>query len=163
MAIGCKHLNLFTREEQAVAFSESYKALPVHTTTLRSLGNFKGAVLRGVKKIPGISKPRAFQLLRDGEQQVTVGMKEFMHHEAFTGMTADGVFAGQPHQLFIGSIPTVEDAPPFEFKAVDEITLGKIQQRYDCVHSRLKSLYPAGEILHMVPLLLVRHDSNKST
>ena len=33
------------------------------------------------------SKPRAFQLLKDGDQQVTVGTKEFMHHELHTGLT----------------------------------------------------------------------------
>ena len=146
LAVGSKHLNLFTREEQANAFSASYKTLDVHTTTLRNLGNFKGALLANIRKIHGIKKPRAFQLLKDGDQQVTVGMKEFMHHERFTGMTREGVFGGPPHELFIGSIPKVEDAPPFEFKAIDEITLDKIQQRYDCVHSRLEALYPDGKI-----------------
>ena len=145
MSTGCKHRNLFTREEQADAFSASYKTLPVHTTTLRSLGNFKGVILGGVRKIHGISKPRAFHLVRDGDQQVKVGMKEFMHHEAFTGMTRDGVFTGQPPELFLGSVPRVEDAPPFVFKAVDEAILSKIQQRYDSVHTRLISLYPDGE------------------
>ncbi|CAN0292175.1 unnamed protein product [Ascophyllum nodosum] len=111
LSTGCKHRNLFTREEQADAFSASYKTLPVHTTTLRSLGNFKGVILGGVRKIHGISKPRAFHLVRDGDQQVKVGMKEFMHHEAFTGMTRDGVFTGQPHEPFLGSVPRVEDAP----------------------------------------------------
>ncbi|CAN0222306.1 unnamed protein product, partial [Scytosiphon promiscuus] len=142
LSTGCKHRNLFTREEQARAFSESYKTVPVHTTTLRNLGNFKGVVFEAVRKIHGISKPRAFHLARDGDDQVTVGMKEHMHKEAYTGMTRDGVFTGEPHELFIGSIPRVEDAPPFELKAVDETTLEKIQQRYDCVHPRLKALYP---------------------
>ena len=114
LSVGSKHLNLFTREEQASAFSASYKTLPVHTTTLRSLGNFKDALLGDVKKIHGISKPRAFQLLKDGDHEVTVGMKEYMHHETFTGMTRDGAFIGQPHQLFIGSVPRVEDAPPVQ-------------------------------------------------
>ncbi|CAM9391774.1 unnamed protein product, partial [Hapterophycus canaliculatus] len=162
LAVGCKHLDLFTREEQASAFSASHKKLPVHTTTLRNLGNFKAAVLGEVKKIHGISKPRAFQLVRDGEQHVTVGMKEYMHHEAYTGMTRDGVFTGQPHELFIGSVPRVEDAPPFELKPVDETTLVKIQQRYDSVHPRLKLRYPAdpakrehiiGQMNHSVALL----------
>ena len=111
LAVGSKHLNLFTREEQANSFSASYKTLDVHTTTLRNLGNFKGALLDSIRKIHGIKKPRAFQLLKDGDQQVTVGMKEFMHHERFTGMTREGVFGGPPHELFIGSIPKVEDAP----------------------------------------------------
>lgn len=79
--------------------------------------------------------------------QVTVGIKEYMHHEAYTGMTADGVFAGEPHELFVGSVPDAEDAPPFQLKAVDEDTLVKIQQRYDCVHPRLEALYPDGESL----------------
>ena len=73
-----------------------------------------------------------------------VGIKEFMHHEEFTGMTRDEVFTGQPHERFLGSVPRVEDAPPFVFKAVDETILSKIQQRCDGVHSRLNSLYPDG-------------------
>ena len=40
----------------------------MHTTTLRSLGNFKAAIVGDVHKIHGISKPRAFQLLKDGDQ-----------------------------------------------------------------------------------------------
>ena len=86
-------------------------------------------------------------------------MKEFMHHEAFTGMTRDGVFIGQPHELFLGSVPRVEDAPSFVFKAVDEAVLSKIQQRYDRVHSRLNSLYPDGErwcLSYAVKCLLTR-------
>lgn len=79
--------------------------------------------------------------------QVTVGMKEYMHHEAYTGLTGDGVFAGKPHELFVGGIPDAADAPPFELKAVDEATLVKIQQRYDAVHPRLEALYPDGETL----------------
>ena len=149
LSTGCKHLNLFTRDEQASAFSKSYKTLPVHTTTLRNLGNFKDALLGDVKKIHGISKPRAFQMVKDGDQQVTVGFKEYMHHEKFTGMTREGVFVGQPHQLFIGSVPRVEDAPPFKLKAVEETTLQKIQRRYDSVHGRLDYLYPDGEKLYL--------------
>ena len=145
LATGSKHLNLFIREEQAKAFAASYKTLDVHTTTLRNLGNFKGALLGSVRKIHGISKPRAFQLLKDGDQQMTVGMKEFMHHELHTGLTREGVFTGPPHDLFVGGIPKVEDAPPFELKALDDKILDKIQQRYDCVHQRLKALYPDGE------------------
>ena len=144
LSTGCKHKDLFTREEQARAFSASYKKVPVHTTTLRSLGNFKDAILPDVHKIPGISKPRAFQLLKDGDQ-VTVGMKEYMHHDVFSGMPRSGVFEGKPHNLFIGSVPRVEDAPPFELKALDEGILEKIQQRYDSVHGRLESLFPDGE------------------
>ena len=53
-------------------------------------------------------------------------MKEYMHHETFTGMAQDGVFTGQPHQLFVGSVPRVEDTPPFKLKAEDETTLEKI-------------------------------------
>lgn len=76
-------------------------------------------------------------------------MKQFMHHEAYTGLTGDGVFAGEPHDLFVGGVPNVEDAPPFELKAVDEATLVKIQQRYDSVHPRLEALYPDGETLRL--------------
>ena len=60
-------------------------------------------------------------------------------------MIRDGVFTGQPHELFLGSVPRVEDAPAFVFKAVDEAVLSKIQQRDGRVHSRLNSLYPDGE------------------
>eukprot|EP00904_Undaria_pinnatifida_P007792 jgi/Undpi1/4142/HiC_scaffold_16.g07509.m1 len=141
MAVGCKHLNLFIREEQAAAFSASYMTMPVHTTTLRNLGNFKGVVLAEVKKICGISKPLAFFLQKDSELRVTVGMKNFMHDEVFTGMPRPGVFAGEPHQLFIGSVPIVEDAPAFNLKSVKPETLRKIQDRYDSVHCRLKSSY----------------------
>lgn len=71
-AVGCKRRNLFTRREQAEAFSAAYKTLPVYTTTLRRLGNFKGVFIPGrvVKKLYGLTKARAFQLLKDGPQQV---------------------------------------------------------------------------------------------
>ena len=91
------------------------------------------------------SKPRAFFLQKGGELRVTVGMKNFMHDEVFTGMPRPGVFAGEPHQLFIGSVPIVEDAPAFNLKPMKPETLRKIQERYDSVHCRLKSLYPEGE------------------
>ena len=84
-------------------------------------------------------------MLKDGDQQVTVGMKEFMHHELHTGLTREGVFTGPPHDLFVGGIPKVEDAPQFKLKALDAKILDKIQQRYDCVHQRFKALYPDGE------------------
>ena len=129
LAVGCKHLNLFIREEQAAAFSASYKTLPVHTTTLRNLGNFKGVVLAEVKKINGISQPRAFCLRKDGEQRVTVGMKNFMHDEVFTGMPLPGVFSGEPHQLFIGSVPIVEAAPAFNLKPVKPKNPGPLRLR----------------------------------
>lgn len=153
-ATGCKHLHLFTRAEQAAAFSAAYQKLPVHTTTLRCLGNFKGVFIPGVsvKKIVGIIKGRAFHLLKDGPMQVTVGMKQFMHHEAYTGLTGDGRFVGEPHELFVGSPPQPADAPPFHFKDLEEALIKKIQQRYDCVHASLDTLYPDGETLVLLSL-----------
>ncbi|CAN0498596.1 unnamed protein product, partial [Ectocarpus sp. 12 AP-2014] len=149
LAVGCKRRNLFTRGQQAEAFSAAYKTLPVHTTTLRNLGNYKGVFIPGVvvKRLGGMTKARAFQLLKDGPTQVTVGMKEFMHHEVYTGMTGDGVFAGKPHEVFVGGIPDAADAPPFELKAVEQDTLVKIQQRYDSVVPRLEALFPDGKTL----------------
>ncbi|CAB1114170.1 unnamed protein product [Ectocarpus sp. CCAP 1310/34] len=71
-------------------------------------------------------------------------MKEYMHHEAYTGLTGDGVFAGEPHELFVGGVPDPADAPLFQLKDIDKATLDKIQQRYDSVHPRLEVLYPDG-------------------
>lgn len=70
-----------------------------------------------------------------------------MHHEVYTGMTGDGVFAGKPHEVFVGGIPDAADAPPFELKAVEQDTLVKIQQRYDSVVPRLEALFPDGKTL----------------
>lgn len=72
LAVGCKRRNLFTRGQQAEAFSAAYKTLPVHTTTLRNLGNYKGVFIPGVvvKRLGGMTKARAFQLLKDGPTQV---------------------------------------------------------------------------------------------
>lgn len=69
---GCKRRNLFTRRQQAEAFSAAYKTLPVHTTTLRNLGNYKDVFIPGVvvKKLHGMTKARAFQLVKDGPTQV---------------------------------------------------------------------------------------------
>ena len=85
-AIGCKRRNLFTRTEQAEAFSASYKTLPVHTTTLRNLGNFKGVFTPGsvVRKLHGITKPRGFQLLKDGPMQVGVLPDTYIQSECLT-------------------------------------------------------------------------------
>lgn len=79
-----------------------------------------------------------------------------MHHEAYTGLASDGVFAGKPHELFVGGVPDAADAPPFELKAVDEDILVKIQQRYDSVHPRLEALYPDGETLLLFHQKLVQ-------
>lgn len=84
-------------------------------------------------------------------------MKNFMHDDVFTGMTRDGVFAGEPHQLFIASVPKVEDAPAFQRKTVEPRTLRNIQIRYDSVHCRLQSLYPTGERAY----LLSQYGGNK--
>lgn len=79
-------------------------------------------------------------------------MKEFMHDEVYTGMTGDGVFAGKPHEVFVGGVPDAADAPPFELKPVEEDTLVKIQQRYDSVVPRLEALFPDGKTLCHWPL-----------
>ncbi|CAN0204088.1 unnamed protein product, partial [Ascophyllum nodosum] len=51
---------------QASVFKAAYEELPVHVTTLRTLGNFKAALLGAgcVRKIHGIQKPRSFELKR---------------------------------------------------------------------------------------------------
>ncbi|CAN0278561.1 unnamed protein product, partial [Ascophyllum nodosum] len=41
ISIHCKGRNVFTREQQASVFKAAYEELPVHVTTLRTLGNFK--------------------------------------------------------------------------------------------------------------------------
>ncbi|CAM9457767.1 unnamed protein product, partial [Sphacelaria rigidula] len=132
LSVHCKGVDLFTRRQQADAFRDAYKELPVHTTTLRALGNFKDACLGGgrVITIPGISHPRAFELRPAGDNQVTVGMKESMHAPTFTGKTAAGVYEGEPRVLFRGGLPLVEEAPPFELKTVDPTAIKYIRQRY---------------------------------
>lgn len=116
LSLHCKHMLLFTRTMQAEAFRNAYKALPVFSTTLRELGNFKEALLndRRVYSIRGITDPRAFELRKAGEHQVTVGMKDFMHHEMFTGRTAGGIYEGEPLPLFRRGIPLVEEAPAWD-------------------------------------------------
>jgi hypothetical protein len=148
-ATACKLRDIFTRQQQGEAFRESYKTLPVITTTLRNLGNFK-SVFQGtgvVYRLPKITKARAFQLLRQGSHQVVVGMKEFMHHDEFTGMAADGSFVGEPHPFFVGGVPLVEEADPFPLKSVDEDTINKIHQRCQSLHSRVDALYPGECVL----------------
>ena len=76
---------------------------------------------------------------------MTVGMKELMHSESFTGMSADGVFTGEPRSLFMSGIPRIEEAGPFELEPVDEPTILEIQQRCDATHPRLRTLFPAEE------------------
>lgn len=145
-ADACKKRDLFTRQQQAEAFRDSYRTLPVHTTTLRNLGNFK-SVLQGngvVSRLPKITKARAFQLLRHGQHQVAVGMKEYMHQADFKGMATDGSIEGDPHLLFVGGIPRVEDADPFTLKAIDEETIRRVTNRYQSLHQRVEALY-AGE------------------
>lgn len=135
----CRKHNIYTREQQSQAFSNAYKNLDVHTTTLRNAGNFKGVFhsTGRMHKIRGITRPRSFQLLRDGSHQVLLGMKEYMHSPVFTGMARDGTFTGEHHPVFVCGIPLVENAPPFELKTVEEHVITKIQQRYDATHRRI--------------------------
>ncbi|CAN0333815.1 unnamed protein product [Pylaiella littoralis] len=95
-AEACKLRDIFTRLQQAEAFRDSCSTLPVITTTLWNLGNFK-SIFQGtgvVYRLSKVTKARAFQQLGQGTQQVAVGMKEYMHHEDFTGMEKDGSFKG---------------------------------------------------------------------
>lgn len=143
-----KERDLFTRAEQAKAFSEAYRALKVFTTTLRSCGNFKDVVHTNgrVRTIHGITKPRSFELVKHGRDQATVGMKEFMHSPKFTGLSANGIFDGAPHELFNGIVPLVEQAPPCELKVVDDATIRNIKIRYESVFPRVEALFPCGEL-----------------
>ena len=139
----CKGRNIFTRDQQAEAFSCAYKDLPVHTTTLRNLGNFKGVFhsTGRMHKIHGVTRPRSFELRRDGPFQVLLGMKEYMHSPVFTGMGRDGSFGGEPHPVFVCGVPSIENAPPFELRTVEGHVIAKIQQRYASVHSRVDDIF----------------------
>lgn len=112
-----------------------------------NLGNFKGTLLSSVGKSHGISKSCAFQLLKDCDQQVTVGMREFMHKEVHTGLTRKGVFTGPPHGLFVGGIPKVKDTSPFELKTLDDnIYLGQNSATLRLRQQKVEgAVYPDGE------------------
>lgn len=144
-----KDCTVFTREQQAAIFRASCEELPVHVTTLRSLGNFKGAFLGAgrVYKVPNITVPRSFELMRDGPNVVRLGMKENIHSSRYTGMTADGAFEGAALPLFNGNTPYIEEAPPFELKTVDPEVIRRIRNRHETVQPNLVSLYPGGESL----------------
>lgn len=148
----CKKRMLFTREQQAQAFFDAYTEQRVFTTTLRSVGNFKEALRVGtrVRSIPGITKPRSFELLSREPNQVTVGMKQYVHSPAYTGMDSDGNFEGSPIPLFISGIPLVEEAPAFMLKTVDAAMIDKIKQRYDASHSRVDAAFPHGECISVI-------------
>ena len=143
----CRGSTFFTREQLAIILRGAYKDLTVNVTTLRSLGNFKEALVGAgrVCKIRGITIPRSFELTRYGPNAVRVGMKEFMHSTNFTGMSHEGVFAGAPPTLFKGAIPYIEDAPPFELKEVDPEVIRLIRVRYKAVHPRVDHMFAGGE------------------
>ena len=136
--------DIFTRDQQAEAFRKAYTTVDVFTTTLRNLGNFKSILtsVGVINRIPKITSARAFQLRRDGSHQVLVGMKEYMHHDNYTGITADGVFTGEHHPLFVAGIPRVEDAEPFKLNTIDDDTIAKVEQRYKSVFPTVDALYP---------------------
>ena len=71
-----------------------------------------------VRKIPGIQKPRSFEL-KMGPDAVTVGMNEYTHSPRYYGLTIAGVFEGMAPSIFKGGIPAVENAPPSELKTID--------------------------------------------
>ena len=102
-----------------------------------------------VRKIPGIEKPRSFELKKYkkkmGPDAVTVGMKEYMHSPRYSGLTAAGVFEGAAPSLFKGGIPAVENAPPFELQKVDSEVIRLIKMRHKALHSRVDALFPRGE------------------
>ena len=81
---------------------------------------------------------------RLGTDTVTVGMKEYMHYERFTGLSACGVFEGTAPSLFRGAFPIIEDAPPFELRKVDPEVIRLVGIRYKAVHSRVDALFPCG-------------------
>lgn len=144
----CRGLNLFTREEQGLAFKAAYKDLPVHTTSLSGVGNFKAALICSgrVPKIPGIQAPRSFEVLKLGTDEVSVGMKESMHRGTYTGVSVAGVLEGPPHVLFDGGVPVVEEAPSCPLKDVPERVQQNVRRCYDAVHSRVDALFPSGEL-----------------
>ena len=153
ISIHCKSRNVFTREHQASVFKAAYEELPVHVTTLRTLGNFKAALLGAgcVRKIHGIQKPRSFELKRMGSDAVTVGMKEYMHSPRYSGLTKAGVFESTAPSYFKGGIQTVENAPPFELRTVDSEVIRYIKMRYKAVHSRVDALFPCGALRPTTP------------
>lgn len=114
LATACIGHDLFTREEQAEAFESAYKELPVITTMLRGLDNFKEVSYASgrIRRMPGIVCPCSFELQRRRVHDFTIGIEGFMHKPMHTGMTADGIFAGPPLDVFASGIPLVELAQP---------------------------------------------------
>ena len=68
LSVGTRGKNVFTRSQQAKLFAAAYKDLPVHTTTLRNLGNFKGLMnlSDSIHKVAGIARPHAIRLEKRG-------------------------------------------------------------------------------------------------
>lgn len=145
-AVGVRGRNIFTRSQQSSIFKAAYQQVPVNCTCLRNLGNFKVLFHTTTKKIPNITKPRAFLIeRRDGE--VHVSFKQYMHSPEWTGMYRDGRFSASApsHRVFIGPVPRMRDAPHYMLKVVEEKTITSIEQRYEASHARLEATYPCGE------------------
>lgn len=103
--------------------------------------------------MPGIIRPRSFKLQTRRVHDVTIGMKEFMHKPMYTGMSADGIFAGPPSALFARGIVVVELAPAFEMKAVNDTTIRSVKVRYESAHQRVDAVYSLGEVF-IIPFLV---------
>lgn len=60
-------------------------------TTLQTLENFEGAIARGqrVRTIQGVMKPRSFELLKYGDAEVSISMKQSMHSPTCSGLGAE--------------------------------------------------------------------------
>lgn len=127
----CKKSNFCTRQQQTTEqFAGAFDDLAVHTITLRCLGEVK-EYLRDqghVHTITGVTRPRSFKLLKLGVDQVSVGMKEYMHSQTFRGIGADEWFTGPPHSLFVAGISCVELTTPWRQKRVDPVIIAKVQQ-----------------------------------
>ena len=146
VSVHCKGRTVFTRQQQSGFFKVAYEKLRVHLTTLCSLRNFKAALVGAgcVRKVPGIQKPRSFELKKRGSEAVVMGMKEYMHSPRYSGLTTAGVFEGTASTIFIGGVPAVENTPPFEMKTIDSEVIRLIKVRYKAVHSRVDALFPCG-------------------
>lgn len=79
------------------------------------------------KRILGITRPRSFEFRRHGPNQVSADVKEYMNYALFTGMTAGGIFIGEPVPLLVDGIPHIANIPSFKLKDVDEAVFTRLE------------------------------------
>ncbi|CAB1104354.1 unnamed protein product [Ectocarpus sp. CCAP 1310/34] len=141
---GIKGKNIFTRTHLAEELRASYTEVPVFCSTLRNEGNFKGLLIGRVNRVPNITTYRAFRVEKGGDGRVKVRVKKHMHGAEWNGIHEDGNLNPDalPHDLFIGSPPRIQDAPPYKLKRVPEDVIQKVEQRYLASHERLAAAFP---------------------